>query len=203
MVDMENGELLLEGRLHEDNYVIVSLSRSMTKIHFPFKEKFLFVERLEGVSGTIIREATVTGKFDTAQEMLPPTTIKILREEIQDNHAPLHEVRDEEGVLNLVNHASPVDLKMFRLLDQRTRECMLEKRPFQKLEDIWACVARGFSRHHPARVISSLEARIDKLDLARYMDNYPPTIRVLNYKNKEVLKEFKKRIPHRRLEICQ
>jgi predicted nucleotidyltransferase len=203
MVDMENGQVLLEGRLHEDNYVIASLSRSMTKIHFPFKDKFLFVERLEGVSGTIIRDATKTGQYETAMNMLPETTLKIMKDEIENQKAPLHEIRDEKGVLDVVNQATPYELKMFRLLDERTRESILEKRPFDRLDQVKSCVARGFSRHHPARVISSLEARIDKIDLARYMDNYPPIIRVLNYKNKEVLKEFKKRIPHRRLEICQ
>jgi predicted nucleotidyltransferase len=71
MVDMENGEVLLKGRLNEDNYVIVSLSKSLTKIGFNFQDRFIFIPRLEGISGTIIREAVVSGVLESAEEMLP------------------------------------------------------------------------------------------------------------------------------------
>lgn len=67
MVDMETGDVLLKGKLNEDNYVIVSLSKSLTKIGFNFQDKFLFIPRIEGVSGTIIREAVVTGAFESAK----------------------------------------------------------------------------------------------------------------------------------------
>ena len=58
---METREVLLEGKLDEDNYVIVSLSKSLKKIGFDFKDKFIFVKRIEGVSGTKIREAVISG----------------------------------------------------------------------------------------------------------------------------------------------
>jgi predicted nucleotidyltransferase len=203
MVDMESGKVLLQGRLNEDNYVIISLSKSLTRIGFDFKDKFIFVPRIEGVSGTIIREAVVSGKLESAQQMLPPETIKILRKEMELERAPLHQVRDVEGILGTVNQATPYDLKSLALIDHRTREAILENRPFNSIDHLRGCIARGFSRHHPERVLSTLEARVDSDTISRYIDHYPTIIRILNYKNKEVLREFKKRISQRRLEICQ
>ncbi len=203
MVDMGNGEVLLKGRLNEDNYVIVSLSKSLTKIGFNFQDKFIFVPRLEGISGTIIREAVVSGVLESAEEMLPSETIKILHGEMENGRAPLHQLRDEETILHVANNATVPDLKSLSLLDGRTIENIIDKRPFNTVNEVSSCIARGFSRHHTQRVLSSLEARIDKDTMHRYIENYPSTIRILNYKNKEVLREFKKRISHRRLEICQ
>ena len=203
MVDMENGEVLLKGRLNEDNYVIVSLSKSLTKIGFNFQDRFIFIPRLEGISGTIIREAVVSGVLESAEEMLPTPTINILKVEMEKGRAPMHQLRDEETILHVVNNATVPDLKSFSLVDERTIENIIDKRPFNTVNEIKSCIARGFSRHHTQRVLSSLEARIDKDTMHRYIENYPSTIRILNYKNKEVLREFKKRISHRRLEICQ
>lgn len=203
MVDMESGEVLLQGRLNEDNYVIISLSKSLTRIGFDFKDKFIFIPRIEGVSGTIIREAVVSGNLESAQQMLPPQTIEVLEEEMNQKRAPLHGTRDVEGILYTANQANPHDLKSLALIDHRTREAILEKRPFNSIDELRSCIARGFSRHHPERVLSSLEARIDGDTISRYIDHYPTVIRILNYKNKEVLREFKMRISQRRLEICQ
>ncbi|WP_321422570.1 nucleotidyltransferase family protein [uncultured Methanobacterium sp.] len=203
MVDMGNGEVLLKGKLNEDNYVIVSLSKSLTKIGFNFQNKFIFIPRIKGVSGTVIREAVVSGVLESAEEMLPPETIRIMREEMEAKRAPLHQTRDEETILFTANNTTVPDLKSLSLLDGRTIENMIDKRPFNTLTEIESCIARGFSRHHVQRVLSSLEARIDGDTMHRYIENYPSTIRILNYKNKEVLREFKKRLSHRRLEICQ
>jgi predicted nucleotidyltransferase len=203
MVDMESGKVLLQGKLNEDNYVIISLSKSLTRIGFNFKDKFIFIPRIEGVSGTIIREAVVSGDLESAQQMLPPETIEVLRKEMDKGRAPLHQVRDVDGILYTANQTKPYDLKSLALIDHRTREFMLERRPFDSIDELKSCIARGFSRHHPERVLSSLEARIGSDTISRYIDNYPAVIRILNYKNKEVLREFKMRISQRRLEICQ
>ena len=203
IVDMETGDFLLKGKLNEDNYVIVSLSKSLTKIGFNFQDKFIFVPRLEGISGTIIREAVVSGVLESAKDMLPVETLEILKNEINRGRAPLNMVRDEESIIQTANNASVPDLKSLSLIDERTIETMIQKRPFKTISEVEGCIARGFSRHHRQRVLSSLEVRVDKDDLSRYIENYPSTIRILNYKNKEVLREFKKRIVHRRLEICQ
>lgn len=203
MVNMESGDVMLQGRLNEDNYVIISLSKSLTRIGFDFRNKFIFIPRIEGVSGTIIREAVVSGNLESAQQMLPPPTIEVLEEEIKHGRAPLHTTRDVEGILHTANHATPYDLKSLALIDERTRNNVLEKRPFSSINELKSSIARGFSRHHPERVISALEARIDRDTISRYIDHYPTVIRILNYKNKEVLREFKMRISQRRLEICQ
>ena len=203
MVDMETGEILLRGKLQEDNYVIVSLSKSLSRIDFDFQDKFIFVPRLEGVSGTIIREAVVSGKINSAKQFLPTETIKILKKEIKLDRAPLNQVRDVEGILYTANKSTVTDLKLLSIIDDRTRESILNRRPFESISELLGCVARGFSRHHPQRVLSSLEARIDRDTLRRYIENYPPVIRILNYKSEEVLREFKMRITHRRLEVCQ
>ena len=104
IVDMNTGEIILNGKLDEDNYVIVSLSKSMKKIGFDFKGKFIFVNRLESISGTKIRESIIAGDLNATIDMLPPETIEILRREMVNGKAPLHNVRDESGILERVNN---------------------------------------------------------------------------------------------------
>lgn len=203
IVDLETKQVLLKGKLDEDNYVIVSFSKSLNKIGFDFKDKFIFIKRIEGVSGTKIREAVQTSNLESAKEMLPRETMDILQKEMAEERAPLHQVRDVEGILQRVNESHIMDLKSLALIDERTLETFQENRPFNNLEEILNSVSRGFSRHHKNRVLSSLEAGIFKEVVHKYIENYPQTLRILNYKNDDILKEFKKRIPHRRLEICQ
>jgi predicted nucleotidyltransferase len=203
IVDLESKEVLLKGKLDEDNYVIVSFSKSLNKIGFDFKDKFIFIKRIEGVSGTKIREAIQSSHIESVKEMLPGETIEILKGEMAHDRAPLDQTRDAPGILERVNESSPWDIKSLALIDERTTEAFMENRPFDSLEDISSSISRGFSRHHKNRVLSSLEAGIFKEVVHRYIENYPQTIRILNYKNRDILKEFKKRIPHRRLEICQ
>lgn len=203
IVDMHSKEVILEGKLDEDNYVIVSLSKSLSKIGFNFKDKFIFIKRIEGVSGTKIREAILSSDLESVVDMMPEETIKILSREMAEHRAPLHQTRDVEGILRRVNHSSSEDIKSLALIDDRTADKFQENRPFKNLEEVINSISRGFSRHYKQRVLSSLEAGIFKETIHRYIENYPPILRILNYKNKQVLKKFKKRIPHRRLEICQ
>ena len=203
IVDLESKQVLMRGKLDEDNYVIVSLSKSLTKIDFDFKDKFIFIKRIEGVSGTKIRNAIQYSQLDSVQEMLPGETINILRKEMLEKRAPLHQIRDVESILWRVNENSQEDIKSLTLIDDRTAKSFWENKPFNNLDDVLKSISRGFSRHHKNRVLSSLEAGIFKEVIHKYIENYPQKIRILNYKNKEVLKKFKKRIPHRRLEICQ
>jgi len=203
IVDMETNKVLRKGKLYEDNYVIVSLSKSLKKVGFDFKDKFIFVKRIEGVSGTKIREYVLEGDFESAKTMLPDETVEILKREISKGKAPLHNVRDEEGMIHTVNEYSIKDLKSLALIDDNTARELTEKRPFNNIQDIEKCISRGFSKHYKQRVLSSLEARINKDTISKYIENYPSLIRVLNFKNKDVLNKFKDRIPHRRLEIWQ
>lgn len=203
IVDLESKEVLLKGKLDEDNYVIVSFSKSLNKIGFDFKNKFIFIKRIGGVSGTEIRDAIGSSHFESVQDMLPGQTIEILKGEMARERAPLDQTRDVLGILERVNESSSGDIKSLALVDERTAEAFMENRPFNNLDEISSSISRGFSRHHKNRVLSSLEAGIFKEVIHRYIENYPQIIRILNYKNKDILKKFKKRIPHRRLEICQ
>lgn len=203
IVDLDSKEVLLKGKLDEDNYVIVSLSKSLNKIGFDFKNKFIFVKRIEGISGTKIREAIQSSHMQSVRDMLPEETIEVLNREIAEGKAPLDQIRDVHGIIHSVNEVSRETIRSLALVDERTADTLLENRPFNSLEEIKNSVSRGFSRHHKERVLSSLEAGILKETIHRYIENYPANIRILKYKNKEVLKIFKKRIPHRRLEICQ
>ncbi|HEX7467359.1 MAG TPA: nucleotidyltransferase family protein [Methanobacterium sp.] len=203
IIDMETREVLLNGKLDEDNYVLVSLSKSMKKIGFDFKGKFIFVKRLEGVSGTKIRESIISGDLRKTSNMLPKETIEILEREIYEDRAPLHNLRDIDGIIERVNNSSIQDLKSLVLIDDNTTEDLINNRPFKTILDVEKSIFQGFSRHYKNRVISSLEAGIFKEGVHKYIDRYPSVIRILKYKNKEVLNEFQKRIPHRRLEIWQ
>lgn len=203
IIDMDTREVLMKGKLHEDNYVIVSLSKSLKKIGFEFKDKFIFVKRIEGVSGTKIRESILKGDFESIEDMLPHETIEVLKREIEDGKAPLHNVRDEEGIIDLVNESSLKYLKSLALMDDGTAKNLVDRRPFESVREIEGCISWGFSKHYKQRILSSLEARIDKDTISKYIENYPPVIRILNFKSEDVLKEFKDRIPHRRLEIWQ
>jgi len=203
IVDMDTKEILLKGKLHEDNYVIVSLSRSLKKINFDFKDKFIFIKRIEGVSGTKIREAVLNKDFNSIEDTLPPETIGVLKREIKQERAPLQDIRDEEGILELVNESSLNYLKSLALLDDKTAENLVNARPFKNMSDLIECISWGFSKHYKSRVLSSLEAKIDKKTVSNYIEKYPSVIRVLNFKNKDILKNFKNNIPHRRIEIWQ
>ena len=203
IVDMETKDVLLNGKLDEDNYVIVSLSKSLKKINFDFKNKFIFIKRLEGVSGTKIREYVNSGNLSAAKDMMPPETINILQREIELERAPINNLRDVEGILERVNKSDIEDLKLLTLIDERTSDALIKNRPFNTILEVEKSISKGFSRHHKNRVLSSLEAGIFKEDIHKYIDRYPSVIRILKYKNKEVLNEFQKRIPHRRLEIWQ
>ncbi|MBC7101202.1 nucleotidyltransferase family protein [Methanothermobacter tenebrarum] len=203
IVDLETGETILEGKLEEDNYVILSLSRALGKIGFDFKDKFIFVERLEGISGTLIRKATSEGRLDEIENMLPPETLKVLKDEISQGRAPLHEIRLEDEIIENANFLGRDELLELNLFDEKTANAIIENRPFNSIEKILACIPRGFSKHYKNRILSVLEAKVHKGLISKYIENYPSTIRILDYKNEEVLKEFEDRIPHRRLEIWQ
>ncbi len=203
IIDMDTKEVLIKGKLHEDNYVIVSLSRSLKKINFDFKDKFIFVKRIEGVSGTKIREAILNEDLNSVEDMLPPETIEVLEREIKLERAPLHDVRDEAGIIKLVNEETNDYLKSLALLDDKTAENLIKNRPFKNVADIEECISWGFSRHYKNRILSSLEARIDKKTVSSYIEKYPSVIRVLNFKDKDTLKNFKNNIPMRRIELWQ
>ncbi|MCL2114862.1 MAG: nucleotidyltransferase family protein [Methanobrevibacter sp.] len=208
IVDMDTKEILLEGTLEEDNYVITSLSKSLKRIKFDFKNKFIFVKRIEGVSGTLIRKAISSGNFGNVKNLLPKESIAIIQKEIKEGRAPLHNTREVEAILDSANNMSLNELKSLNLIDDKIANKLVEmreKNSFTDISCVQQCISYGFSSHFNHRVLSVLEAKIDKDIISTYIDNYPFNIRVLDYKNEHVLEEFTYKINNnnRRIELWQ
>ena len=197
IVDMDTGELVLKGKLAEDNYVIVSFSKSLTKIGFDFKDKFIFVPRIEGVSGTLIRKACSQNQLESVVSMLPRETLEILKREIDADRAPLHDLRDEETIIERANSFSFDELAGLNFFNEKLAGNFIEKRdakPFETLEDVEDAISHGFSTNFKTRVLSILEANVNSDVIHDYINNYSSVVRVLNYKNEKTLDDFKDKV---------
>lgn len=194
IISLEDKKVLLEGKLSNDDYVIVSLAKSLTKIGFDFRNKFIFVPRLENVSGTKIREIVTNGQVDNLNDMLPQETIDLLKEEISLEHAPLHDTRANSLLLHNVNSFTKEELSRLNLIDEQTVENILLNRPFTDVDELLSNITQGFSTHRKQRILSILEVGIFKDEVHKYISSYPQTIRVLGYKNNEVLKKFEQNL---------
>ena len=197
IVDMDTKEVIYKGKLEEDNYVIVSFSKSLKKIGFDFKDKFIFVPRIEGVSGTLIRKACSENNLDSVKSMLPSETLRILEREINADRAPLHDLRVEEHIIDSANSLSFEDLLKLNFFNEKLVRELIDRReekPFESISEIEDSIFYGFSSHFKNRVLSILETRINADMISEYINNYPSTVRVLNYKNEAVLKEFEEKV---------
>ncbi|MDI6842390.1 MAG: nucleotidyltransferase family protein [Methanothermobacter wolfeii] len=203
IVDLDEGETVLEGPLEEDNYVIVSLARALGKVGFDFTGRFIFIERIGGVSGTRIRRAAARDELESVSHMLPPETLSVLEGEIREGRAPMHEIRLEDRIIRNAETLPRDELMDLNLFDEVTALAILRRRPYSSIKEVEAAIPGSFSRHHRQRILSVLEAKVHKGLIHKYIENYPSVIRILGFKDKQVLKEFKDRIPHRRLEIWQ
>ena len=193
IVDKTTKEILLKGKLEEDNYVITSFSNSLSKIGFDYTNKFVFVKRIEGVSGTLIRESIQNDDFDDVKNMMPEKTIEVLKREIS-NGSIIYGIRDEEAILDTANHYSLDELSSLNLFDEKLAENIISNRPFDDLETLEKSILQGFSTHFRQRVLSILENPIPKKLISEYIDKYPSNIRVLGYKDKNSLKKFKEKV---------
>ena len=194
IVDMQTREVLMKDKLAEDNYVIASLSKSLSKIGFDFKDRFLFVERVTGVSGSAIRQAISENSFDNVEHMMPKQTIEILQREISQNRAPLHNLRNDEKIVENANNLSLEELESLNLFTTQLAKKFVENRPFTSVEDVYDNLLQGFSKFYKTRILSVLEANVSKEVISSYIDYYPSVIRVLDYKDKNSLKKFKEKI---------
>lgn len=197
IVDMDTKEVIYNGKLEEDNYVIVSFSKSLKKIGFDFKDKFIFVPRIEGVSGTLIRKACSENNLDSVKSMLPSETLRILEREINEDRAPLHDLRVEEHIIDSANNLPYDDLIKLNFFNEKLANELVDRReekPFESVSEIEDSIFYGFSSHFKNRVLSILETRINADMISEYINNYPSTVRVLNYKNEAVLEEFKEKV---------
>ncbi len=179
---IETGEILGE-KLEIDNYVIASMSQTLYKLKkegINYNPKFLFVKRLEGISGTKIRELIKRGKFEEAKKYLPETTIKILEEKYKKGELKfLH--RFEDRILETVNNYD-----LYKYLPEKVAQILEKNRPYESIDEI--NIPFGFSRHFKERVLSILEARIERDIIKKYVDNYPSKIKILGISDK--LKEL-------------
>ena len=197
IVDMDTKEIIYKGKLEEDNYVIVSFSKSLKRIGFDFKDKFIFVPRIEGVSGTLIRQACSENNLDSVKSMLPSETIRILEREIDADRAPLHDLRDEETIIDSANNLSYDELIKLNFFNEKLANALInhrEEKAFESISEIGDSISYGFSSHFKNRVLSILETRVDAETISEYINYYPSTVRVLNYKNESVLEEFKEKV---------
>lgn len=194
IVDMDTKEILLKDKLSEDNYVIASLSKSLRKINFDFTNKFIFIERINGVSGSLIRESISKNNLDVVSSMMPPETIRILQREIDNDRAPLHNLRNVEKILENANNLTYDELANLNLFSKDLAKKFIDNRPFYSIGEVYENILKGFSKFFKTRILSVLEANVSKKVVSSYIDYYPSVIRVLGYKNKETLEKFRKKI---------
>lgn len=193
IVDKTTKETILKGKLEEDNYVITSFSNSLSKIGFDYTGKFIFVERIEGVSGTLIRQSIQQDNFDKVEEMMPQKTIEVLKREIK-NDSIIYGIRDEQTILDTANNYSFEELSQLNLFNEKLAENIINNRPFYDLKTLEKSILHGFSSHFRQRILSILENPIPKKTISEYIDKYPSTIRVLAYKNEDALEKFKEKV---------
>lgn len=204
IVDMDTGEILLEDKLEEDNYVIVSFSKSLKKIGFDFKDKFIFVKRIEGVSGSLIRESIVNNSLEDVKSMMPSETISILKREINKNRAPLHNIRLDEKIIDNANNLSFNELSNLNFFNDELANKFIEFRKnnsFKTIDDVLNILPYGFSTNFNARILSILENPIEKKVISEYINHYPSVIRILDYKNEDVLDLFKRKINNENISL--
>ena len=200
IVDKTTGEILLRDKLEEDNYVITSFSNSLSKIGFDYTDKFLFVERIGGVSGTLIRQSILEGNFDGVLDMMPSKTVEVLKQAIKDDSI-IYGIRDEESILDTANNYSFSQLASLNLFNEKLAKSIEDGRPFDNLDDLRESILFGFSTHFKERILSILENPIEKNRISEYIDRYPSNIRILGYKNKECLESFKEKINNENISL--
>ena len=200
IVDKTANEILLKGKLEEDNYVITSFSNSLSKIGFDYRNKFIFVKRIEGVSGTLIRESILKDNFDEVLDMMPSKTIEVLKREIK-NDSIIYGIRDVDSILDSANNFTFEELSNLNLFNGKLAENIIDNRPYGDLEKLEQSILHGFSSHFRQRVLSILENPIPKKLISQYIDNYPANIRILAYKNKEKLEKFRKKVNNENISL--
>ena len=200
IVDKTTGEIILEGKLKEDNYVIVSFSNSLSKINFDYAGKFIFVERIEGVSGTLIRQSIQEDNFDEVMDMMPSKTIEVLKREIK-NDGIIFGIRNEDAILDTANNFDYDELAKLNLFNEKLAKNIVDARSFDAIDEVRKSILRGFSTHFQERVLSILENPIPKSDVSKFIENYPANIRVLAYKNRETLEKFKEKVNNENISL--
>ena len=200
IIDKTTNEIILRDKLEEDNYVITSFSNSLSKIGFDYTNKFIFVERIEGVSGTLIRESILNDNFDDVLDMMPSKTIEVLKREIK-NDSIIYGIRDVESILDTANNYGLDELSALNLFNDKLAKSISDNGPYDSLDQLEKSILHGFSSHFHQRVLSILENPIPKKTISQYIDNYPSNIRVLGYKDDETLEKFIKKVNNENISL--
>jgi len=181
---IETGEFICE-KLETDNYVIASLSNTIYKLNkkynLNFNPKFLFVERLEGISGSKIREWIFKGKFQEIGDMVPETTLEVLEKYSGGDIESIILRRFEDRILETVN-----EYPLEKYVPKHIAEILEKNRPYKSVEEIRKTIPQGFSKHFKERIVSMLECRIERDIISEYIKNYPPKIKILSI-NQDIL----------------
>ncbi|MBQ6512372.1 nucleotidyltransferase family protein [Methanobrevibacter sp.] len=200
IVDKTTGEVILKDKLEEDNYVITSFANSLSKIGFDYRNKFLFVERIEGVSGTSIRQSILEDNFNDVLDMMPAKTVEVLKEAIKNDDI-IYGIRDVDSILKTANSYSYDQLIDLNLFNDNLAKNIVDNRPFDNLDELKESILFGFSKHFKERILSILEIPIEKNRISEYIEKYPSNIRILGYKNKECLESFKEKINNENISL--
>ena len=160
----------------------------------------MFVERIGGVSGTLIRQSILEDNFDDVLDMMPSKTVEVLKDAIK-NDSIIYGIRDEDAILNTANDFSFNQLASLNLFNEKLAQNIIDNRPFDNLDDLKDSILHGFSTHFKERILSILENPIEKNRISEYIDRYPSNIRVLGYKNKECLESFKEIINNENISL--
>ncbi|MCQ2970111.1 Predicted nucleotidyltransferase [Methanobrevibacter gottschalkii] len=200
IVDKTAHETILNDKLEEDNYVITSFSNSLSKIGFDYTNKFIFVKRIEGVSGTLIRESIQKDNFDNVLNMMPSETIEVLKREIKNNSI-IYGIRDVESILDTANTFNFEELSALNLFNEKLAKNIVNNKPYENLDELEKVILHGFSSHFHQRVLSILENPIPKKIISKYIEKYPSNIRVLGYRNKEILEKFIKKVNNENISL--
>ncbi len=156
-------------KLEIDNYVIASMSQTIYKLFKDsgWKPKFIFVSRLEGISGTKIREYIFKNDLERAKKMLPKETIEVIKRE---KPKILHYFEDR-----ILETANEYDL--YKYFPDSVAEFLEKNRPYRSINDIK--VPKNTTKNFYYRILCRLEARIKKEIIRKYVDNYPQKIKIL------------------------
>jgi hypothetical protein len=118
--------------------------------------------------------------------------------------------RDVDSILDSANNLSFKDLISLNQIDEQTARKLVDYREnnsFKSVEEVQNCISHGFSSHFNHRVLSILETKIRKDIIYDYINSYPSKIRILDYKDENVLEEFIQKINndnnYRRIELWQ
>ena len=87
------------------------------------------------------------------------------------------------------------------MFNDKLAKNIVENRPYDNLEDLEKSILHGFSSHFHQRVLSILENPIPKKIISEYIDKYPSNIRILGYKNKEILEKFIKKVNNENISL--